>query len=67
MITNRVYKLNKDFEVIKGLSLKVGQELEVVTDVVYMGGFPLPPEYQKTFLNLIKNNPKLFIDDTRNW
>lgn len=67
MIKNRVYKLKKTVEVGRGLTLQAGQEIEIVMNVVYMGGFMLPPEMQPLFLEWIKNNPALFEDDTRNW
>lgn len=67
MITNRVFKLLKESVLPNGIKLPAGQELEVVTDVVYMGGYPIPPETQATVLNWIKNNPSLFKDTTRQW
>ena len=66
-MNGKVYRLKKDVEVIKGVTLKAGQELEMVMGVVYIGGFPLPPEMQLSFKNFINNNPDLFIDDTRTW
>lgn len=66
-MNGKVYRLKKDVEVIKGVNLKAGQELEMVMGVVYMGGFPLPPEMQEPFKKLINNNQDLFIDDTRTW
>lgn len=66
-MNGKVYRLKKDVEVINGVNLKAGQELEMVMGVVYMGGFPLPPEMQPSFKNFINNNPDLFIDDTRTW
>jgi hypothetical protein len=66
-MNGQVYRLKKDAEVTKGLSLKAGQELEIVMNVVYMGGFPIPPDMQTLFLNFIKNNKELFVDDTRTW
>lgn len=67
MIQNKVYKLLKDSRLQTGVELKAGQELEIVMDVVYMGGFPLPQEHQHTFYKWITENPNLFKDDTRNW
>jgi len=67
MITNKVYKLKKAVQVNKEIHLEAGQEIEVVMDVVYMGGYPLPPHFQHFFLNWLKNNPELFYDDTRKW
>jgi len=59
--------LKRATEFIKGMPLEAEQELEVVMDVVYMNGYPLPQQYQLAFLTFIKNNPNLFTDDTRNW
>lgn len=67
MIQSKVYKLLKDARLPTGVELKAGQELEIVMDVVYMGGFPLPSEHQATFYSFITKNPTLFKDDTRNW
>lgn len=62
-----VYRLKQDAVVAKDLVLKAGQELEIVMGVVYMGGFPIPPNMQQLFMNFINNNKNLFIDDTRTW
>lgn len=67
MIQNRVFKLKADAKLQNGIELKAGQEIEVVTDVVYMGGYPLPPNTQATVLKWIVDNPKLFLDITKNW
>jgi len=67
MITNRVYKLKADAEVGKDMKLPAGQELEIVTDVVYVNGYMVPPDLQGTFYNWIINNPNLFDDVTKNW
>jgi hypothetical protein len=64
---NRVFKLKKAAKLPNGVSLPEGQELEVVTDVVYMGGHPIPFEMQATMLKWIKENPTLFTDVTKNW
>jgi hypothetical protein len=67
MIVNKVFRLKKDSEVGKDMPLKAGQEIEVVNDVCYVNGNPLPPALQSIFLNWVLNNPTLFIDDTRTW
>lgn len=66
-IQNRVYKLKKATLIKKDLPLQEGQELEIVTDVVYMNGYMLPPEMQNLFYSFIKNNPSLFDDVTKKW
>jgi hypothetical protein len=67
MITNRVYKLKSDAEVAKDMPLKAGQEVEIVTDVVYINGYPLQPNLQPLFLKWVVDNPTLFDDVTKNW
>lgn len=67
MIQNRVFKLNKETTLQNGVKFPAGQEIEVVMDVVYIGGFPLPPNMQAMVLNWITSNPTLFKDTTKNW
>jgi len=67
MIKNAVFKLLRKTTLQNGVTLPEGQELEVVMDVVYMGGYPIPPNMQPLVLNWIKNNPNLFADVTRKW
>lgn len=67
MIQSKVFKLLKKTTLQNGVTLPEGQELEVVMDVVYMQGYPIPPNMQALVLNWIKTNPNLFTDVTRNW
>ena len=67
MITNKVFRLKATTEVAPGMPLQAGQELEIVTDVVYVNGNMVPPEMQSLFYNWIINNPTLFDDVTKNW
>jgi hypothetical protein len=67
MIVNKVFKLKKDSEVAKDMPLKAGQEIEIVTDVVYVNGNMVPPNMQKLFYGWVVNNPTLFYDVTKNW
>jgi len=67
MIKSKVYRLKEAAEVGKDMPLKAGQEIEIVMDVVYVNGHPVPPMMQKTFYNWVTTNPKLFTDDTREW
>lgn len=67
MIQSKVFKLKKDVEVGKDMPLKMGQEIEVVLDVIYINGYPLPPELQDLFYNFVMDNPLLFDDATKNW
>ena len=67
MITNKVFRLKNAAEVAPGMPLQSGQELEIVTDVVYVNGNMVPPDMQSLFYNWIINNPTLFDDVTKNW
>jgi hypothetical protein len=67
MIQNKVYRLKKAAEVAKDMSLPAGQEIEIVTDVVYVNGHMVPPSLQELFYAWIMSNPSLFDDVTRNW
>jgi hypothetical protein len=67
MIKNRVYRLKQAAEVGKDMPLQKGQELEIVTDVVYINGNMVPPNMQSMFYAWIINNPTLFDDVTKNW
>ena len=67
MITNRVYRLKEAAELRSGISLPKGQEIEIVTDVVYINGHMVAPEAQTLFYNWIVTNSKLFDDVTKSW
>lgn len=67
MITNKVYRLLKEANLPHGLVFAAAQEIEIVMDMVYINGYPLPPEFQALVYNWIQDNPKLFLDDTRNF
>jgi len=67
MIRNKVFRLLKTVTLKNGVKLLEKQELEVVMDVVYMEGYPIPPNMQPLILNWIKTNPSLFVDVTRKW
>lgn len=65
MIQNKVYRLKQPFTLMKDMSFKGGEEFHIVMDVVYMQGHMLPPEMQNMFYEWLTKNPKLFVDDTR--
>lgn len=67
MIKNKVYKLTKDVEVGRDMPLKKNQEIEIVMDVVYINGYPVPPTMQPIFYSFIQNNQDKMIDVTRKW
>lgn len=62
-----VYRLKQDSVVIKDIEFKSGQEIEVVQNVIYVNGHPLPLHFQNLIMNWMDNNPNLFINDTRNY
>ena len=64
---HKTYVLKRDVKITKHVTLKKGQEVEVVNQVVYMGGFPVSFELQKIMLQWIKDNPDSLIDDTRHF
>ena len=49
------------------LKVKKGTEIEIVQNVIYMQGFPLPMEYQHMVMQIINSNEKSFEDVTRSW
>jgi hypothetical protein len=64
-ITQKIVKLKKDVTIQTGMDFTAGTEFEIVADVVYMQGFPIPPNLQTTIYNWIVDNPKLFSEDHR--
>jgi hypothetical protein len=67
MIQNKVYRLKEAVEVAKNMPLPAGQEVEIVMDVVYVNGHPVPPTMQKLFLDYVTNNESKFDDVTKKW
>ena len=67
MMQNKVLKLKDAATLSNGVNFPAGQEIEIVMDVVYMGGYPLPPNMQNMLLNWINNNPNLFNETTLKW
>jgi hypothetical protein len=67
MIQNKVYRLKEGVEVAKDMPLPAGQEVEIVMDVVYVNGYPVPPAMQKLFLDYVTNNESKFDDVTKKW
>jgi hypothetical protein len=63
----KVLKLLKETTLSNGVKFPLGQEMEVVMGVVYVGGYILPPAMQALTLHWINENPNLFKDVTKNW
>lgn len=69
-IINKVYRLKHKREVkLKGynepLRFNNGQEFHIVNDVLYMNGQPVSTGLQLDLLKWVKENPLLFVEDTR--
>ena len=67
MIINKVFRLLKNVTLDNGIKLSESQEFEVVMNVVYMEGYPVPPNMQQFMLKWILSNPNLFADVTKKW
>ena len=64
---NGVFKLKQDASMGRDLNFKAGQEFELVNRVVYMDGYPVPPNMQGNFLSWVTGNPALFQNVTVVW
>lgn len=60
MISNKILLLKRAASLTEEMSFPTGTEFHIVSDVVYMKGFPLPPDLQSLVYNWIVANPKLF-------
>lgn len=67
MIQNKVVKLLKETKLPNGVTFPANQELEIVMDVIYAGGYPIPFAMQETMLKWVNENPTLFKDVTLKW
>lgn len=67
MIKDGVYILKQDASPIRDVDFKKGQELEVVGNVIYVGGHPLPLNMQGVFNTWMTKGiaDGIFINDTR--
>jgi hypothetical protein len=65
MLQNGVYLLKQDSSPFNGLEFKQNQELEVVSNVIYISGFPLPFDMQDALNKWMAGNPQLFLIDNR--
>ena len=59
--------LKENTSVFKDLNLNKNQEIEVVTNVLYMEGHMLPPELQGPINQWMGKNLQLFKIDNRNF
>ena len=69
MITQKILILKQDVDLGKyDLSFPKGTEFEIVRDIVYMSGFPIPLETQKLIYDWLianMNNKVMFNEDLR--
>jgi hypothetical protein len=69
MIRQKILILNEDAHINRTeFNFPKGTEFEIVADIVYMGGFPIPLETQKIVYDwLVANmaNKQLFTEDLR--
>ena len=70
-VINKVYRLKhgKKHNVpgIGDLDFIDGEEFHIVSDMLYMRGYPLPGNMQQPLIKWINDNPSLFVYDTRNF
>lgn len=67
-INQKILILKKDAEINKDLKFPAGTEFEIVADVVYMSGYPIPPAMQSLFFNWLTTNmsdSQMFKEDFR--
>ncbi len=64
MSVNKVLRLKADQKLKNGIEFKKDTEIQIVTDIVYIGGYPLDSRLQLSVLDWIALNPNLFLDDT---
>jgi hypothetical protein len=64
-IEQQVLRLKEKASLPNGMQFPAGTEFEIVMDVVYMQGYPIPPATQNTVYNWLVSNSNLFTDDTR--
>jgi hypothetical protein len=67
MMKNGVYKLKQNATLPNGMSFTRGTEFEIISGVLYMGGFPVDFRAQNTIVKWMQTNKHLFKNDTRNW
>lgn len=69
MITQKILVLKQDAELGKlDLKFPKGTEFEIVADIVYMGGYPIPLNTQKMIYDWLvanMNNKNMFNEDLR--
>jgi len=69
-INDCVFRLNQNHQLKIGtdiINLETNQEFHIVSDVVYMNGYPIPYAMQRFFIDWILNNKELFNLDNRTW
>ncbi len=64
MGVNKVLRLKSDQKLKNGIEFKKDTELQIASDIVYVGGYPLDARLQLSVLDWITLNPTLFTDDS---
>lgn len=69
MIKQKILRLLKDSDLGKyDMKFPAGTDFEIVADVVYMSGYPIPLEFQKfvyTWLTSNMDDKNMFFEDLR--
>lgn len=62
---NKIFKTKKEYKITKNVTLPVNTEIQVVNDVIYMGGHPVSIELQDILLKWLINNESELIDESK--
>jgi hypothetical protein len=64
-INQRIFKVIKEVEINSEIKLKENMNVEIVGDVVYVEGYPIPILYQKLFYDFIleNSNNKIYLKE----
>lgn len=64
-IGQKIVRLKSEYDFGNSMKFPAGTEIEIVNDVVYMGGQPVDFRWQKMIFDWVNNNPNLFTEDFR--
>ena len=53
---SKVYVIKKDCSGPMGLDFRKGDEIQIIRNMVYMGGFPVSIQYQEPIKEWVSNN-----------
>jgi hypothetical protein len=69
-VVDCVFRLKDAYQLKIGtdvINLEKNQELHIVSDVIYMNGYPIPHAMQRFFIDFVMDNKSLFTLDNRTW